>query len=289
MEIILLTVLIGFGLYEVITTVIVLPSRQTLKSAKRLVEKHTVFQDMKEFFVTPVAVFIAKFIKLDRIKREKLRRDLERVEILESPEIYYANAITISLWICVGSLLLIPLGMKILTFGVLLLAIVVYFANVEKVKEKIKETNEAVKRELPRFVRMYNHSRGDNVQFVDIAEKYSQIAGNKFKYDLDMLIMDLKTGNEEAALLNFAERINIPQMTSFVNVVLGGIKGDDIGVSLQLMEGEMKILARENKRRIMQERPGKVKRATIATGIMLLVMYFFVLGMDLINNTAFFS
>ncbi len=289
MKIIFLTLLIGFGLYEVITTIIVLPSRQTLKSVKRLTEKRTIFQDMKEFFVTPIAVFITKLIKLERIKREKLRRDLERVDIPESPEMYYANAIVISLWICFGSLLLIPFGMKILIIGVILLAIVVYFANIEQVKEKIKETNDAIKSELPRFVRMYNHSRGDNVQFVDIVEKYNRIAGDKFKYDLDMLIMDLKTGNEEAALLNFAERINIPQMTSFVNVVLGGIKGDDIGVSLQLMEGEMKILARENKRRIMQERPGKVKRATIVTGMMLLVMYFFVLGMDLINNTAFFS
>jgi pilus assembly protein TadC len=285
---VLLILVIAFGLYEIATMVIVLPSRQTLKATKRLVQKHTILQDLKDLFVTPIATFISKFIKLDRIKREKLRKDLERVDIQESPEMYYANAITISLLMCLGSLFLIPLGMKIITAAAFLLAIAVYFANVERVKEKIKETNEAIKRELPRFVRMYNHSRGDNIQFVDIAEKYRQIAGDKFKYDLDLLIMDLKTGNEENALLNFAERVNIPQMTSFVNVVLGAIKGDNVSVSLQLMEGEMKILARENKRRIMQERPGKVKRATIATGIMLLVMYFFVLGKDLISNTAFF-
>ncbi len=285
---VLLILVIAFGLYEIATMVIVLPSRQTLKATKRLVQKHTLLQDLKDLFVTPIATFISKFIKLDRIKREKLRKDLERVDIQESPEMYYANAITISLLMCLGSLFLIPLGMKIITAAAFLLAIAVYFANVERVKEKIKETNEAIKRELPRFVRMYNHSRGDNIQFVDIAEKYRQIAGDKFKYDLDLLIMDLKTGNEENALLNFAERVNIPQMTSFVNVVLGAIKGDNVSVSLQLMEGEMKILARENKRRIMQERPGKVKRATIATGIMLLVMYFFVLGKDLISNTAFF-
>ncbi len=285
---VLLILVIAFGLYEIATMVIVLPSHQTLKATKRLVQKHTILQDLKDLFVTPIATFISKFIRLDRIKREKLRKDLERVDIQESPEMYYANAITISLLMCFGSLFLIPLGMKIITAAAFLLAIAVYFANVERVKEKIKETNEAIKRELPRFVRMYNHSRGDNIQFVDIAEKYRQIAGDKFKYDLDLLIMDLKTGNEENALLNFAERVNIPQMTSFVNVVLGAIKGDNVSVSLQLMEGEMKILARENKRRIMQERPGKVKRATIATGIMLLVMYFFVLGKDLISNTAFF-
>lgn len=284
---ILLILIIAFGLYEITATIVILPSRQAIKATKRLVQKQTILQDLKDLFVMPIAVFISKFIKLDRIKREKLRRDLERVDILESPEMYYANAVTISLLMCAGSLLLIPLGMKILTAAAFLLSIAVYFANTERVKEKIKETNEAIKRELPRFVRMYNHSRGDNIQFVDIAEKYRQIAGDKFKYDLDLLIMDLKTGNEEAALLNFSERVNIPQMTSFVNVVLGAIKGDDVGVALQLMEGEIKILARENKRRIMQERPGKVKRATIATGVMLLVMYFFVLGKDLISNTAF--
>lgn len=288
MYIILVGLLLGFGIYEVITTVIILPSRQTLKSVKRLTEKRTITQDLKEFLVTPIAVIISKFIKLSSIKREKLRRDLERVGIMDSPEMYYANAITISLWICIASLLMIPLGLKVLTFALFVLSVLIYLKNIDLVKDKIQETNNAIKRELPRFVRMYNHSRGDNVQFVDIAEKYSKIAGEKFKYDIDMLIMDLKTGNEEAALINFAGRVNIPQMTNFVNVVLGSIKGDDMGVALQLMEGEMKALSRENKRRIMQERPGKVKRATVATGMMLLVMYFFVLVMDLVQNTAFF-
>ena len=170
---VLLILVIAFGLYEIATMVIVLPSRQTLKATKRLVQKHTILQDLKDLFVTPIATFISKFIKLDRIKREKLRKDLERVDIQESPEMYYANAITISLLMCLGSLFLIPLGMKIITAAAFLLAIAVYFANVERVKEKIKETNEAIKRELPRFVRMYNHSRGDNIQFVDIAESHS--------------------------------------------------------------------------------------------------------------------
>lgn len=289
MYIILLGLLLGFGIYEVITTVIILPSRQTLKSVSRLTEKRTILQEMKDFFVTPIAVLISKLIRLSSVKREKLRRDLERVGIAETPEMYYANAITVSLLICVGSLVMIPLGLKVLTFAMVFLSVLIYLKNIERVKDKIKETNEAIKRELPRFVRMYNHSRGDNVQFVNIAEKYSKIAGEKFKYDIDLLIMDLKTGNEENALINFSERVNIPQMTNFVNVVLGSIKGDDMGVALQLMEGEMKALSRENKRRIMQERPGKVKRTTVATGMMLLVMYFFVLVMDLISNTAFFN
>lgn len=289
MYIIILSLVLGFGIYECITTFIIVPSRQTLKAVKRLKEKRSITEDLKEFFVEPLATVISKLIKLNSVSREKLRRDLERVGITRSPEMYYANAVIISLWIGIGSLIMIPLGLQVITFTMLILSVLLYMKNIEQVKDKIKVTNDAIKRELPKFVRMYNHSRGDNIQFVDIVEKYLRIADDKFKYDLELLVMDLKTGNEENALINFSERVNIPQLTNFVNVVLGSIKGDDMGVALQLMEGEMKALSRENKRRIMQERPGKVKKATMATGSMLLVMYFFVLIMDLISNTAFFS
>lgn len=284
----LLALLLGFGIYEIVTIFVILPSKSTIKAINRLTEKKSISQELKEFFVIPIATLISKMIKFSSVSRERMQRNLDRVGIMETPEMYYANAITVSLWIAVSSLFLIPLGLNVMMIATVLLAVVMYFKNIDTVNTKLKDINNAIKQELPRFVRMYNHSRGDNVQFVDIVEKYNKIAGDKFKYDLEMLIMDLKTGNEENALLNFAERVNISQVTNFVNVILGSIKGDDMGVALQLMEGEMKALSRENKRRIMQERPGKVKRATMATGAMLLIMYFFVLGMDLIQNTAFF-
>lgn len=60
---------------------------------------------------------------------------------------------------------------------------------------------------------------------VDIIEKYRQAACEEFQYDLDLLIVDLKTSSEEAALISFSERTNIQELSNFVNILLGSING----------------------------------------------------------------
>ena len=63
--------LIGFGLYELVTTVYTVPNRQTKKSIKRLTKQKKLLEDLREFFVDPISKVILKFIKMDRIAREK--------------------------------------------------------------------------------------------------------------------------------------------------------------------------------------------------------------------------
>ena len=100
--------LIGFGLYELVTTVYTVPNRQTKKSIKRLTQQKKLSEDLREFFVDPISKVILKFIKMDRIAREKKRKDLLRVGMDITPEKYYADAIVISLWIlCLGALFIL--------------------------------------------------------------------------------------------------------------------------------------------------------------------------------------
>ena len=42
---------------------------------------------------------------------------------------------------------------------------------------------------------------------------------------LDLLIVDLKTSSEEAALISFSERTNIQELSNFVNILLRKYKG----------------------------------------------------------------
>ena len=56
--------LIGFGLYELVTTVYTVPNRQTKKSIKRLTQQKKLSEDLREFFVDPISKVILKFIKI---------------------------------------------------------------------------------------------------------------------------------------------------------------------------------------------------------------------------------
>lgn len=281
--------LIGFGLYELVTTVYTVPNRQTKKSIKRLTQQKKLSEDLREFFVDPISKVILKFIKMDRIAREKKRKDLLRVGMDITPEKYYADAIVISLWIlCLGALFIL-IGFPLFFAISVILSFALFFNNIEVVNKKIKFINQAITRDLPKFVMIYDHARGDNVQLVDIIEKYRQAACEEFRYDLDLLIVDLKTSSEEAALISFSERTNIQEMSNFVNILLGSIKGDDVSTAIKLTEREMEVIRREEKNRKILALPDKVRMAIVATGVMAAIVAVTPIIMDTVKGISMFK
>lgn len=281
--------LIGFGLYELVTTVYTVPTRQTQKAIKRLAQQKKLSEDIREFFVDPISKFVSKFIKMDRIAREKRRKNLLRVGMDITPEKYYADAIVISLWIlCLGALFIL-IGLPLFFAISVVLSVALFFNNIETVNKKINEINQAITKDLPKFVMIYDHARGDNVQLVDIIEKYRQAACKEFLYDLDLLIVDLKTSSEETALISFSERTNIQELSNFVNILLGSIKGDDVSTAIKLTEREMEVIRREEKNRKILALPDKVRMAIVATGAMVAIVAMTPIIMDMIKGISMFK
>lgn len=281
--------LIGFGLYELVTTVYTVPTRQTQKAIKRLAQQKKLSEDIREFFVDPISKFVSKFIKMDRIAREKRRKNLLRVGMGITPEKYYADAIVISLWIlCLGALFIL-IGLPLFFAISVVLSVALFFNNIETVNKKINEINQAITKDLPKFVMIYDHARGDNVQLVDIIEKYRQAACKEFLYDLDLLIVDLKTSSEETALISFSERTNIQELSNFVNILLGSIKGDDVSTAIKLTEREMEVIRREEKNRKILALPDKVRMAIVATGAMVAIVAMTPIIMDMIKGISMFK
>ena len=284
MFLIIIIGLIGFGLYELATTVYTVPNRQTKKAVKRLVNQKKLSDDLKEFFVDPISKVFSKFIKMDRIAREKKRKDLLRVGMDITPEKYYADAIVISLWIvCLGALFIL-IGFPLFFAISVILSFALFFNNIEVVNKKINFINQAITRDLPKFVMIYDHARGDNVQLVDIIEKYRQAACEEFQYDLDLLIV-----SEEAALISFSERTNIQELSNFVNILLGSIKGDDVSTAIKLTEREMEVIRREEKNRKILALPDKVRMAIVATGVMAAIVAVTPIIMDTVKGISMFK
>lgn len=288
MYITIVTLLLGFGMYQLANTFIILPSRQSIKSAKRLQEKRKLSDDLSAFFVDPISKLLVKVINLDSRKREKMQRNLERVNIPKTPEKFYADALVISFWILAFGLVWIVVGIPFLLIVCVVTAVWLFTENISLLRKKVSKIEEAIRNDMPKFVSIYNHARGDNVNLVDIVEKYRRTACEEFHYDLDLLIMDLKTGNEEIALQDFAARISITQLDHFVNILIGSSKGEDMTNSLILMENEMSVLMIENKRRKLQRLPDKVRGATIATGISLVALVITPIIIDLVKSLSAF-
>lgn len=85
-----------------------------------------------------------------------------------------------------------------------------------------------------------------------------------------------------------AERTNIQELSNFVNILLGSIKGDDVSTAIQLTQREMEVIRREEKNRKILALPDKVKVSIYATGIMLAILAITPILMDMAKSlTAF--
>lgn len=286
----LLTALpLAFGIYTLVGNFIDFPTKRTEKAMSTFRRKQSIGERFYTIVTYPLAKIISKFIRMENYQKRKLEKDLARAGINLSPAEYYAKAYVTAGLVILSSFIFIPLGFTVITMCVMLLGIMLFFKERQTVKEKLKKINGKILDELPRFVRTYNNSLKSSKDILKFMERYRKIAGDDFKYDLDILITDLKTGNTEEALQRFDERVNIPQLSTFISGVIGTSKGIDQETFFYLMEQDMKILARENIKREIAKRPGKIKKATIAVGVMMFLLYLYPILIDLKNGLGIFN
>ena len=286
---ILTVLLLAFGIYILVGNFIDFPTKRTEKVMSAFRRKQGIGERFYTAVTYPLTKIISKFIRPENHQKRKLEKDLARAGINLSPAEYYAKAYVTAGLVILSSFIFIPLGLTVITMCVMLLGIMMFFKERQDAREKLKKINGKILDELPRFVRTYNNSLKSSKDILKFMERYRKIAGDDFKYDLDILITDLKTGNTEEALQRFDERINIPQLSTFISGVIGTSKGIDQETFFYLMEQDMKILARENIKREIAKRPGKIKKATIAVGVMMFLLYLYPIFIDLKNGLGIFN
>lgn len=277
------------GFYALVGNFITFPSKQTEKVLVSAARKQKLGEQFYNLITYPLIKLVSQLIHLDNYRSRKLAKDLERAGIKLTPAEYQAKAYVTAGLTIAASFIFIPLGMPILTMGVMLLGIMLFFKERQSLNEKLKKINGRILEELPRFVRTYNNSLKSSKDILRFMERYRKIAGDDFKYDLDILITELKMGNTEEALQHFDDRVNIPQLSTFISGVIGTSKGIDQQTFFYLMEQDMKILARENIKREIAKRPGKIKKATVAVGVMMFILYLYPIFMDLKNGLGIFN
>lgn len=286
-------ILLAYGMYKIITGSIRLPSKSAIENLQNFQnDEGGVLDDLKKVFIRPAANVIAPHISIDRYKREKMARNLKRAGYKENPEHFYATGIVRSIYMALaGVFVMIAMTGAFRGIGIALivLAVIMYFAYIDKVNDKLKERNDKILAELPRFIRTYNHSRSQNTPLATIIEKYRMVAGDSFKYDLDMLITDLRTMNEDEALRSFDTRINIPHLSQFVSAIISTLHGVNQDMYFSQLEREMNVLARENIKREINKRPDKVKTVTLISACLFFVVILYPLIVTLMESLAVFS
>lgn len=256
--IIIFGILLALGLFFIMADILRLPSLATQKAMQSAGKQGKEKTKSIDILLLGWGVKLAKYIPIDEYKRNRMKNTLNASGINMTPEEYMASAIVKAGVIAVGvipCLIILPLLAPILVF----LSILVYFKEIRKADEELKEKREKIEKELPRFVATITQELKASRDVLSILENFKKNAGEDFAYELDILTADMRSSSYEAALTRFEARINLPMLSDITRGLIGVLRGDDGSMYFQMLSHDMKQLELQRLKAEAMKIPPKIR------------------------------
>jgi ABC-type multidrug transport system fused ATPase/permease subunit len=280
---VLSAVLLSVGLFRLAQAALAFPSGKSIHAIQNIHGKRSLTQRFQSALL-PVAKLISKLFPMSEYKRKRLEADFARLHISEKPEDLVSKAKARALLLALIGLLFIPLGIPWLALLTAVASVLAYFRSMQTVRKKVEAQNHEIEAELPRMVETLIYKLQDNRDLLAFFEKYRKVAGKALGSELDRLILDMKTGNQEAALRGMDARLGLPSFAALCSVLCGVHQGVDQRTSLLVLEQDMRTKEREALRRLMEKRPSRIKAASFILTILLIFLFMVPLVILIINN-----
>ncbi|HKM33820.1 MAG TPA: secretion protein F, partial [Lachnospiraceae bacterium] len=233
--------LLASGLFLIFADVFKLPRLATNRAMITATREQKEKANNLEALLNGWAVVLAKYIPMNEYKKHRMKNTLQAAGMNQTPEEYMAFALLKSGLMGVGvilSLMIVPLLAPILLF----LTILIYFKEIKKADEKLSAKRERIEFELPRFVATITQELKASRDVLGILENYKRNAGESFRYELDVLTADMRSGSYEAALTRFEARINSPMLSDITRGLISVLRGDDGAMYFHMLSHDMKQL-----------------------------------------------
>jgi len=233
--------LLASGLFLILADVFKLPRLATNRAMITVTREQKEKANNLEALLNGWAVVLAKYIPMNEYKKHRMKNTLQAAGMNQTPEEYMAFALLKSGLMGVGvilSLMIIPLLAPVLLF----LTILIYFKEIKKADEKLSAKRAKIEFELPRFVATITQELKASRDVLGILENYKRNAGESFRYELDVLTADMRSGSYEAALTRFEARINSPMLSDITRGLISVLRGDDGAMYFHMLSHDMKQL-----------------------------------------------
>lgn len=280
--------LTGFAAYNLTCAFADIPTTKTSKMMLLSRKQQGVKQDkLLDVYITHIAVFFEKYIKLDKLKKAKLQTVLEIAGIEVSPEVYtlkaYITAILTAL--CSVPVFIIQPLLAMVVIGV---AVTLWFSTYYAAFDFVKKRKKVIEAEIPRFALTIAQNLENDRDVLKILSQYRRVAGNDFKRELDQTIADMKTGNYENALLRFESRIGSPLLSDVVRGLIGTLRGDDQRMYFKMICFDMRQIEQNNLKKEAAKRPKKIQKYSMMMLFCIIIIYFVVLITEVIGSLGVF-
>ena len=283
-------ILFGFATYNLSTAFADIPTSRTSKMmmlAKK--QRGTKNEQLLDVYITKVAKLFAPYLRLDRLKRNKLQAALTIAGLELTPEVYTARA-----WVTAGAVGLCALPMAFLMplFVPVLIgtAVALWFSTYYAAFDFVKKRRRLIEAEIPRFALTIGQNLENDRDVLKILTSYRRVAGRDFGAELDQTIADMKTGNYENALIRFETRIGSPMLSDVVRGLVGVLRGDDQRMYFKMICFDMRQIEQNNLKKEAAKRPKKIQRYSMMMLICIMIIYLVVLCTEVLSSLgAFFG
>ena len=278
-------VLLLWGTYSIAAHILKLPPYSTSKGIRVATKSNTDLITMLDpRLIKPAIKLIAPMLRLEPLKEKRMKVSLARAEIPLSPKEYYARSISMAGLTLLGGGLLVLTAMRNMLPVVVVLSVIVYYHFHGEIKDKLKAKDKLIESELPKFIRAIVRGMKTQPYIIKMLEIYVTIAGKGLKYDIEVLIVDLKSGSHEDGLLDFEKRLGNAYISRLSKALISISRGDNQEAALNHLLSDMAVLAKETMQREINKRPGRGKIMVIPIVVVGIFTLFYVIGVHLFQS-----
>lgn len=221
--------LFAAGLYQFALILLKVPSSRTTKAIKAVAARNRPSAAEFKNTYNDISLFVSRFIRLNEFKKKELADSLKIANISMSPELFTARALVRSAGIMLMS---VPFFFFLPIIGllVIVLAVLMYFQEKQKVDSCIKEKRKQIEFDLPRFVYAISQEIQMSHDVISILERHKDNFSPYLNEEIEITIADMRTGNYEAAITRFEGRIGSTNLSEVCRGFIQMIRGDDTSV-----------------------------------------------------------
>jgi hypothetical protein len=281
---IIIFILVTVGMFSILSGILKLPPYSTVQRLRGVSGKTGMTETLNRRLLLPVIKIVAPFIRLDDFKQRSMKSKLERAGIRFTPQEYYARAAVMAVGTLVIGGLLAMLIMPQMIAVICIMAVIVYMHFFGDINDKLKEKDRLIENELPKFIRAIVQGLKTEKDVIKLLESYSTIADKGIQYDIEVLIMDLKSGNFENGMVEFDKRMGNAYVSRLTKALISVNRGDNQDAALNHLLSDMSLLSHETMQRELNKRPGRVKMMVIPIVVIGIFTLFYVVGVNLFNS-----
>jgi len=280
----------GIAVYNLSCAFVDVPTGRTSKMMMLARKQQGIKREkLSDVYITKIAALLAPYIKLDRLKRNKLQSVLTIAGIELSPEVYTAKA-----WVtaAITGLCAVPMAFLMPLFVPVLigLAVALWFSTYYTAFDFVKKRRKRIEVEVPRFALTIGQNLENDRDVLKILTSYRRVAGKEFGAELDQTIADMKTGNYENALIHFENRVGSPMLSDVIRGLIGVLRGDDQRMYFKMICFDMRQIEQNNLKKEAAKRPKKIQRYSMMMLFCIIIIYLVVLCTEALSSLgAFFG